>query len=71
MISEGFILMVIGMTVVFLFLLLLVILMKLLSVFVAWFNKIYPEDVKKDQQKKSHNYGEIALAIAAVKANTK
>ncbi len=69
-ISDGVILMFIGMSVVFLFLLLLIILMQAMSAVVKKFNEIYPENKPTTKGSKSAKYDEIALAIAIVKAST-
>ncbi|WP_233142983.1 OadG family protein [Marispirochaeta aestuarii] len=65
MIAQGLVLTVVGMTVVFLFLTLLVILMNVLSAVVI---RYFPEPVVEVAESSGSKDAEIAAVIAAVKA---
>lgn len=69
LLKEGCYVMAIGMGTVFLFLVLMIYAMNIMSKIVQWLNKIFPEEVinnnKKKEKKQSNNDAEIALAIAA------
>ena len=68
LLKEGFYVMAIGMGTVFLFLVLMIFAMNIMSKLVQWLNKVFPEEVinniKKKENKQSNNDAEIALAIA-------
>lgn len=72
LIIDGLVVMVIGMSVVFLFLVLLVIMMHVNAKIIAWYNKKYPEPVPKaaggGAAPRGDDLSEIALVIAAVKS---
>lgn len=68
--TDGLIIMVIGMGVVFVFLMLMVWAMHGMHNFLAWFNKFMPEPVEVVKTKKTKNNNEndeatVAVAIAA------
>lgn len=67
MIAQGLVLTVVGMSVVFAFLTLLVILMNLLS---AVITRYFPEPIEEVQESGGSRDAEIAAVIAAVKAYT-
>jgi oxaloacetate decarboxylase (Na+ extruding) subunit gamma len=72
--SEGLRLMVVGMSVVFSFLILLVVAMKASAAFFKRFAHLFPEEQKPTtglQRVAEDNHADIAVAIAAVKAYTK
>ncbi|OLA94518.1 MAG: hypothetical protein BHW64_03440 [Candidatus Melainabacteria bacterium LEY3_CP_29_8] len=68
---DGLIIMVIGMGVVFLFLLVMVFSMNGLYKFMKWFNKFMPEPIEEPKTKKIRNNNDsddetlVAIAIAA------
>ena len=68
LLKEGCYVMAIGMGTVFLFLVLMIFAMNIMSKLVQWLNKVFPEEVinniKKKENKQSNNDAEIALAIA-------
>ena len=68
--SEGLVMMCIGMGFVLCFLCMLIISMMVMSKVVGYLNKIFPEIIEtpKKQVKSSSDDTEIAVAIAAVKA---
>lgn len=70
--KEGLVLLTIGMGVVFSFLFIMVLVMNLMSTFVIWLGKFFPEEdeiVEKKSTRKNVSEDEaIAVAIAAVKA---
>lgn len=71
MLIQGLQYMVIGMGVVFFFLVIMVISMNIMSAVIAKYNEIYPEQVEEETKPASSGNGnneEIALVLAAVKA---
>lgn len=69
MLALGFQYMVIGMGVVFFFLVIMVFSMNIMSAVIAKYNEIYPEQVQEEKQTvSSDNNQEIAVVLAAVKA---
>ena len=74
LIGEGLRLMVIGMSTVFVFLIIMVFVMNFSAVIIKFINKYFPE---KEETQKSHikkaieSHEDIAVAIAAVKEYTK
>jgi len=74
MIGKGFELMAVGMSVVFIFLLLLVLIMRLSRHALAWFNRFFKEEedlIPTSIQRVMGKHDDIAVAIAAVKAYMK
>ncbi len=68
LLMEGLKLTIIGMTVVFVFLSLLVVLMLLMNRFLIFFNRYFPEQEVSVQTATSGNDEHIAAIIAAVQA---
>ena len=74
LIGEGFRLMIIGMSTVFIFLIIMVFVMNFSAVIIKFINKYFPE---KEEAQKSHikksieSHEDIAIVIAAVKEYTK
>lgn len=67
LIAEGLWLMIVGMFVVFSFLILLVITMNLSAVFFEWFGDYFPEPtLQESKPASSENQSEIAAVLAAV-----
>lgn len=66
MINEGLFLMFVGMTVVFSFLILLVIVMSLSAKFFESFAEYFPEPVEKKRTLSSTDHTETAAVLAAV-----
>lgn len=66
--TDGLIIMIIGMGVVFSFLLVLVLAMHGMHHFLDWFNKFMPEpvDVIKQQKPKNNNENDDALVAVAI-----
>lgn len=72
MIAQGFVLMLVGMCVVFMFLIVMVWCMSLSAAFFKKFAHLFPEEQPTGKLNKvSSDYADIAVAIAAVKAFTK
>jgi len=72
MIGQGFVLMLVGMCVVFAFLIVLVGCMNLSASFFQKFAHWFPEEQKVGKLNKAgSDYADVAVAIAAVKAFTK
>ena len=79
MLTQGFVLLVAGVTIVFLFLSLLVVVMSVSSKIIPRFNHILPDDEPKVRAKKAHKAcaprlasaqdEEIAVAIASLAAH--
>jgi sodium pump decarboxylase gamma subunit len=74
LIEQGLRFMIIGMSVVFLFLAVMVIVMKLNYIVLRFFNRFSPEQEEKTEEATGiamHSHNDVAVAIAAVKAYIK
>jgi oxaloacetate decarboxylase gamma subunit len=71
--TKGLEFMVIGMSVVFMFLVLMILVMKLSHILVTFLNKYMPEEeaMENPLQRSVHSHDDVAVAIAAVKNFTK
>jgi len=67
--EEGLVAMIVGMTVVFLFLIIMIFSMDIMSKIVLWLNKIFPEQIvetaKKVKKVATGGEEEVAVAVAA------
>ena len=69
MLIDGLIFMVLGMTTVFAFLTVLVIVMRLSYLLISYYGKFFPERILEPQKvSRSNNKAKIALAVAIAKA---